>query len=105
MPKTRIMDFNVAPDCNLSLEKLAPSGTIGAGEGGKIVLSPDGVKMMKGTVDLLSVISGGTVSHGKSQNEQDVTAEAGVIFISANGHRQKMTVSDTGQVVITDLGL
>lgn len=73
-----------------------------------IIRVQEELKIIKTTgeieTNIFSVSGAGTVTSGKSKNQQ-TEAEVGLILKSANGHRWKIQVSDTGQLVTTDLGL
>ena len=45
----------------------------------------------------------GTVAHGKSRTEQTMS-RSGIVIKSSNNHKWKLQVSNTGQIVTTDLG-
>ena len=83
MKYTKIRGKNVAKDAQLQVSEL---------------LIKDATE-----TSVFEVDTTGTVKHGKSRMEQTLS-RAGIVVKSNNNHKWKLQVSDTGQIVTTDLG-
>ena len=97
---TDIANSNISPSANINLTKLASVGKIG---NGAVEITNVGLKSSSN----FEIESPGTLTTGQHISQGQIITEStgGIRMKSANGHRWMIQISDTGQLIMTDLSI